>query len=354
MREGNDGTPRGSRKPVQIRSGPGILAAPASAPERTMIRNDFTIEIADFERDLADLRAVREPVFVVEQQVPLELEWDDLDPRSRHVLARDADGRPIGTGRLTPEHKIGRMAVVQDWRGRGIGDAILTALIDLARTLGYVQLELHAQVSAIGFYEKFGFETFGERYDEAGIEHQSMALVLAAPEPVPRAGPAAAAGPAGLIDVESMEQARALSLRLIGQARRRLWLYTRDLDALLYGTADALQAIKAFALRNRETQVRVLLHDPTLPVREGHGLIALAHRLPSRVEMRVIGEEPDTQYAGAFLAEDSGGYLFRPVGSRFEGSADLHGPGRQRQLRDYFEQVWERAVPSPELRPLGL
>jgi predicted GNAT family N-acyltransferase len=318
-----------------------------------MIRNDFLIEIADFEHDLADLRAVREPVFVVEQQVPIELEWDELDPRSRHVLARDADGHPIGTGRLTPEHKIGRMAVVQAWRGRGVGEVMLTTLLGLARELRYPAIELHAQIDALGFYEKFGFVAFGEEYEEAGIRHRSMSLTLAPGAPVPRPAPEPAA-PAGLIDVESLEQARGLTVQLIAQARRRLWLYTRDLDALLYGTPDALAAIKAFALRSRESQIRVLLHDPRLPVHEGHGLIALSHRLPSRIDMRVIGEEPDTQYAGAFLAEDSGGYLFRPVGSRFEGTADLHGPGRQRQLRDYFEQVWERALPSPELRPVSL
>lgn len=318
-----------------------------------MIRDDFLIEIADFRHDLADLRTVREPVFVVEQQVPLELEWDDLDPRSRHVLARDAEGRPIGTGRLTPEGKIGRMAVLTDWRGRGVGEALLSTLIDLARAHGYREVELHAQVAAIGFYEKSGFVAFGDEYDEAGIRHRSMRLALDALVPPP-ARPQAATPHGGLVDVESLDQARALTLRLIAQARRELCLYTHDLDALLYDTADALQAIKAFALSGREAQVRVLLHDPVPAVRNGHGLIALAHRLPSRISLRVVGEDPDTQYAGAFLSEDSGGYLFRPVGTRFDGEGDLHGPGRQRQLQGYFVQVWERAAPSPELRPVHL
>ncbi|MBL8274820.1 MAG: GNAT family N-acetyltransferase, partial [Xanthomonadales bacterium] len=66
-----------------------------------MIENAFRLEIASWERDLPDLRAVRETVFVVEQQVPVEEEWDALDPASVHVIARDDHGRPIGTGRLT-------------------------------------------------------------------------------------------------------------------------------------------------------------------------------------------------------------------------------------------------------------
>lgn len=318
-----------------------------------MIRNDFLIEICDFEHDLADLRAVREPVFVTEQQVPIELEWDELDPHCRHVLARDIDGKPIGTGRLTPERKIGRMAVVREWRGRGVGEALLATLIDQARALGYEEVQLHAQVGAIGFYEKAGFEAFGEEYDEAGIRHRSMRRRLdAVATPTPR--PLPEVKNAGLIDVESLEQARDLTLKVIAQAKRHLWLYTRDLDALLYDTPAALDALKTFALRHGNALVRVLLHDPAPAVRDSHGLIALAQRLPSRIDLRVVEVEPDTQYAAAFIADDSGGYVFRPVGSRFEGTADLHGPGRQRQLRDYFEQVWERAHASPELRRMSL
>lgn len=318
-----------------------------------MIRNDFLIEICDFEHDLADLRAVREPVFVTEQRVPIEIEWDELDPHSRHVLARDIDGKPIGTGRLTPERKIGRMAVLREWRGRGVGEALLATLIDQARAMGYEEVELHAQVAAIGFYEKAGFEAFGEEYDEAGIRHRSMrrrldAVTVPTPRPLPEAKDS------DLIDVESLEQARELTLKVITQAKRRLWLYTRDLDALLYDTPAALDAIKTFALRHRDALVRVLLHDAVPAVRDSHGLIALAHRLPSRIDMRVVDTDPDTQYAAAFIADDSGGYVFRPVGSRFEGSADLHGPGRQRQLRDHFEKVWERAARSPEFRALGM
>ena len=73
-----------------------------------MAANEFHVEPIPYDTGLAELRAVREPVFVAEQGVPLELEWDELDPACHHVIARDADGHPIGTGRLTPEHRIGR------------------------------------------------------------------------------------------------------------------------------------------------------------------------------------------------------------------------------------------------------
>ncbi|MET0893356.1 MAG: GNAT family N-acetyltransferase, partial [Pseudoxanthomonas sp.] len=128
----------------------------------------------DYATGLAELRAVRETVFVQEQQVPLEEEWDALDPLCHHVIARDHDGHPIGTGRLTPGHRIGRMAVLAGWRGQGVGDAMLVALMEQARNLGWPAVSLNAQVSAEAFYARQGFIPHGERFHEAGIEHQPM------------------------------------------------------------------------------------------------------------------------------------------------------------------------------------
>ena len=108
----------------------------------------FRIEVVDYAQAQDELRAVREPVFVQEQQVPLEEEWDALDPLCRHVIARDESGQPIGTGRLTPERKIGRMAVLRDWRGKGVGDALLSALMAQAWEMGWPAISLNAQVSA--------------------------------------------------------------------------------------------------------------------------------------------------------------------------------------------------------------
>jgi len=98
--------------------------------------------------------------------------------------------------------------------------------------------------------------------------------------------------------------------------------------------------------------VRVLAHDLRRAVAEGHVLIGLVRRLPSLFAIRVVEEEPDVQYASAFVLNDQGGYLFRPLATRFEASACLHDPARQRQLQSYFDEVWERARPATELRPL--
>ena len=130
------------------------------------------------------LRALRYAIFVEEQRVPEELEWDDADERSYHVLATSEEGEAIGTGRLKLDGQIGRMAVARDWRRRGVGAAILQALLDLARKEGCTMVRLHAQTHALAFYAKYGFTAVGEEFDEAGIAHRMMEIRLA-PEPEP-------------------------------------------------------------------------------------------------------------------------------------------------------------------------
>ncbi|MDH2239206.1 GNAT family N-acetyltransferase [Pigmentiphaga sp. GD03639] len=125
-----------------------------------------------------DASSIRQAVFVHEQSVPLELEYDAADAISLHAVAYDADGTPLGTGRLLPDGHIGRMAVHRHGRGLGVGGAILDALIDEARRRGHGRLLLHAQTRAQAFYETRGFQAEGDEFLEAGIVHVLMSLRL--------------------------------------------------------------------------------------------------------------------------------------------------------------------------------
>ena len=129
-------------------------------------------------RDEAALRALRSAVFIDEQKVSAELEWDGRDGDCLHVIAADAAGAPIGCGRLLPEGRIGRMAVLAPARGRGVGAEILRALTDAARARGHAVVELSAQTHALGFYARFGFVAEGGEYLDAGIAHRTMRLAL--------------------------------------------------------------------------------------------------------------------------------------------------------------------------------
>lgn len=123
---------------------------------------------------------VRETVFVAEQGVPADMEYDSWDDLSLHALARGPGGEPIGTGRLLPDGHIGRMAVLREWRGRGVGAVLLLHLMDAARKRGMDRLVLNAQTSAEGFYRRFGFTPDSGEFIEAGIPHLRMARTLAA------------------------------------------------------------------------------------------------------------------------------------------------------------------------------
>ena len=143
--------------------------------------NSFTVRRAAWNPDGDALAAIRREVFVVEQQVPETEEWDGMDASSRHVIALAANGAAIGTGRLLPggpHARIGRMAVLKPWRGRGVGRALLSELIAMAREAGFTETRLHAQTHALAFYRKHGYTPVGGEFMEAGIPHVEMRLQL--------------------------------------------------------------------------------------------------------------------------------------------------------------------------------
>ena len=119
------------------------------------------------------LRKIRTRVFIEEQQVPAELEWDEFDEQSIHFLALD-DNKAIATARLKPDGQIGRMAVIKEYRNKGIGKKLLSTVLLQAKNDGYNMVYLHAQNKAINFYKKFNFITNGSEFIDAGIMHKAM------------------------------------------------------------------------------------------------------------------------------------------------------------------------------------
>lgn len=134
------------------------------------------IEIRTVSWELAheELRSIRHEVFVLEQSVPAEDEWDDYDPTAIHFLATDPSGHSIGTARFLPSGKITRMAVRKPFRHRQVGSQLLTAVLNYASHEGFQRVYLDAQVTATPFYERFGFAREGEIFQDAGIDHVRM------------------------------------------------------------------------------------------------------------------------------------------------------------------------------------
>ena len=147
-------------------------AAAAAAAEPTV-----RARVADFTADFTSIRRVRETVFIDEQRVPRELEFDDRDPLCLHVLAFDGDS-PVGTGRLDLAYggKVGRVAVVATYRRGGVGTVVMERLHALARERKQARVWCHAQLTAVPFYERLGYVRSGPIFVEAGIDHVKMEL----------------------------------------------------------------------------------------------------------------------------------------------------------------------------------
>ncbi|WP_317442840.1 GNAT family N-acetyltransferase [Streptomyces collinus] len=151
----------------------------------------FTVRIAEDPADREACFAIRKEVFVAEQGVPQDIEYDAYDAVAVHVLAVREDGEPLGTGRLlfgevaaaktggdASVGSLGRLAVAGAARGLGIGVALVRAIEEAARAHGLTAVDLHAQTHALGFYERLGYEAYGPEFPDAGIPHRSMRRVL--------------------------------------------------------------------------------------------------------------------------------------------------------------------------------
>lgn len=138
----------------------------------------FTVSLVCWHDGEPLLRAIREAVFIREQHVPEELEWDSMDGGSRHALALTLKGEAIGCGRILPNGHIGRMAVLPEWRNKRVGTAIMEIMLNEARARGLKQVDVEAQVQALPFYHLFGFVEHGNEFMDAGMPHKKMKLKL--------------------------------------------------------------------------------------------------------------------------------------------------------------------------------
>ncbi|MET7454464.1 GNAT family N-acetyltransferase [Streptomyces sp. NPDC005574] len=151
----------------------------------------FSVRVAGRPADREACFAVRKEVFVAEQGVPEDLEYDTYDAGALHVLAVREDGTALGTGRLLHGQaaaaktggdpavgSLGRLAVTREARGLGVGAALVRAVEDAARALGLAAVDLHAQTHALGFYERLDYVAYGPEFPDAGIPHRAMRRVL--------------------------------------------------------------------------------------------------------------------------------------------------------------------------------
>ncbi|MGD8910160.1 MAG: GNAT family N-acetyltransferase [Chromatiales bacterium] len=321
-----------------------------------MSNQDYTIREAIWPEERMLLKQVREPVFVEEQGVPLEMEWDDDDIMAYHLIALDSEQRPIGTARLLGNGQIGRMAVLPEWRHRGIGTALLARLLERAETSGQRKLFLHAQTKAEEFYSKAGFAPVGNVFYEAGIPHRKMVLQSEANKmeerpidlDLPQLGKTD-----DLFHLHNEEDHLVHAVAMLRQAKRDLALFTYNLDPLVFDQQAFLEAFKTLALRSRFSRIRILLQDNNLILQRGHRLVELFQRLPTVIEIRRPSED-FIDHPENFLLIDDCGYLHKKSLESYTGIACYHNRHRVNRLLNLFDEAWEYGTPDRELAWLHL
>lgn len=338
----------------------------------SMSIKQFDTREAYWETDASELIRLRHEVFVIGQKVPEEIEQDGRDATACHWIARDPEGRVIGTGRLLPDGHIGRMAVLEEHRGQGIGFTILEMAVQKARYLGFKEVVLHAQSHARAFYERAQFCVRGEEFMEAGIPHIEMFRELE------RADIHAARGISFLQTVErgeyqgdgakpdyvlgktnqplllgSENEFRDVSCDLADQSVMSLKIWSPLLEHGLYDNPEFYAAVSRLARRNRHTEVQILIYDSHRMVKNGHAILELARRLSSSINIRIVHEDY-RQINHEYLLADASGIVYRPDYEVFDGYTNYYDPTEVNRLRREFVRAWETGLYDPNLRQLKI
>jgi len=313
----------------------------------------FNVRLADWDRDQPGIRAVRERVFVEEQAVPADLEWDGLDPGCVQAVAESEECDVIGTGRLHPSGKIGRMAVLREWRGAGVGAGLLRVLMDEARSRGMEEVYLHAQTRVLGFYERFGFVAEGEEFEEADIPHRAMRARLAGGK-MSVLGAAVEADRQGTrIVLEGKDEFAEAVVRVSARASRGIAIFTPDLESGVYDSPRFLENVKRLVLSRSHARIRVLISDPTRVIKTVNRFVHFGRRLSSFIEFRQLTPEMPARDDAFFLSDDCA-LVYRARAERWEGIADTDERRLARMYLEQFDHMWHLAEPALELRQMKI
>ena len=298
-------------------------------------KSKYQINQANWHDDNAALRLVRELVFIKEQSVPEELEWDDDDEAATHILAKDDSGNPVGTARLLSNGKIGRIAVLPDWRNMGVGSSLLHFILNICHQKE-LQPFLEAQTHAIGFYQPFGFVVEGEEFMDAGIPHFRMLYQASQDKTQHR--------------FDSRDTNRRVALQIVSQAQRFVRILTPDLENSIYDQPDFIRSLSRLATQSAHSRIHVLVNESDKAVKSGHRLIELARKLSSSIFLHNPSRELKSE--ASLLLVDCNAYLKKQNGLLYTGKYCLHDPLQTRDLEKQFDDIWDKSSPDPELRRL--
>ncbi len=303
----------------------------------------MTIEVRSttWQRDSAILSEIRRRVFIEEQDVPEDLEWDDADNDAQHWLAF-YNNEPVATARMLRNGHIGRMAVLVRARKHGVGSQILRTILEAAAQQQLREVYLHAQIHALPFYEKLGFIAEGPEFFDANIPHRTMRLILRQQRML--------GNDAGRFIVKDRAD---VALQIARQSRRHLCLLSHTLDHELFDNDDFASAISQLARASRFSEIRLLVFDVKPLVERGHRLLDLCRRLSTTLHIRRADCEPE-DIKENFIVADDRGVLCYALREPEKAWADFNNRPLAEDYIAQFDELWNRGINDPELRLLHI
>lgn len=298
-----------------------------------------TIKLANWHADQTALREIRRKVFIEEQHVPEELEWDGLDDQASHWLALE-DGIPAGTVRMLADGHIGRMAVLRDFRGQGIGSDLLLAAVAQAEQDQLYDVFLYAQLQAQTFYQRAGFIGAGNEFMDAGIPHTTMRRILTEQRQVGVHGGNFA-----------VPDCAATIMQLTQQADRKIRILSPNLEPDLFDSDGMTDALSALARKHRDSEVQILILDSKPIVRRGHRLLKLHRRLSSSVKIRKPANAAE-DIKEALVITDQIAVFVQSIREPDKRWANFNNRPMAEDYCAQFDELWHRSIDDPELRTL--
>lgn len=276
---------------------------------------------ATWSDDKDTLREIRKVVFIQEQNVPKELEWDDRDTECWHVLI-ELDGKAVATGRIDTDGKIGRMAVLKEARGQNIGVAVLDQLKSIARREGITKTYMHAQCHAIDFYLKNGYRAIGDVYDEAGIAHQNAEEIL-------------------YVESLTFTDAVALFIESIENASKHVLIKLTDINHPLLCHSGFVSTLKLKCLNERRLKISILLEN-TRPNKRSDEFVRHYQRLSDKISIRTYKTKQSEPDRRQFLIVDNQ-FIAWQTSPDYSDFRILRASNRISSFKGDFETAWSNS-----------
>ena len=327
--------------------------------------SDIVVTTVDWHTGKA-LRDIRQKVFIDEQQVPEDLEWDAQDEEATHFLLLRA-GHPVGTGRLLKDGHIGRIAILPQHRGLGLGERLMRAIMVHAIDNSMHTLLLSAQTHAVPFYQRLGFEVCSDIYLDAGIEHQDMRwsddtqesdhlphIEFVSPGRFTIHNPDEALAPPteynqpGMTAIDEHNAQQQL-IQLIDDCRQTLLIYSPEQAQWLFNRQATIQACERLIARNPKARIQILLQDVSNEFLRGHTLLSVMRRFPSLCQIRKQHPDlPRQSYCQAMT--DQQGFLMLPIARTREGFVRVESRDQVKRWSDSFNDLWGTSQTDSAIR----